>query len=496
MKDHLAVERDVREWSRRLSSKLYPAEAASLSREAQEIKEFVEALLSLSDWRVVKSDGKPLDFLLWRHHSYVTTLSMLGGLHAHEGQSRARSLSLIARTDDIRDCMVGTGNPVAISKWLSDRGLQGRWPFKTVSSLENWPLEQIRAELLRQELAHVWPKQAMRVIAFALLRDNVVREVDFERLCRMKSSELRRQAKLLGDSVELEAAKPERPRRRPESQAATLSRATELANTKFEHWLAAGKPWIRGARVEGLEFRAFLAELHESGRRWPTASGSKAPKPRDSDWLDELLARAEDLAPLLRFEPAWPTTFEDGKSRVTITVVDTSLVGWVEIGRFKTLVAVDIESWEVASRGARGEDDVAAGLVIGWYLDSCICLRKRSHPHFRLGSHPRGSTGRPVASHAIYLPTPQFRSDVRSVSRGTREAPRAHRVRGHVRELSSLRNPSVKARNNAPWYIRRHLKHHETFVQSHSRGKGGKSREMAVYLSKYSTLADALGSLS
>ncbi len=491
------LERELNEWSRRISANLYPSQDASLSPEAQQIKEFVEALLGLNAWGSRKSDGTPLDFLLWRHHSYVSTFSVLGELAARKGPNWTTwNLSEIAQSDGIRECLVRTGNPIAIRAWLSNIGLQDRWPFKKVSSLENWPLEQIRAELLRQELAHVWPKQAMRVIAFTLLRDNVVQEVDFNRLCTMKSPQLRKQATLLGKSVELEAAKPGPTTRRPKTRATASSRPTVQIDRKFEQWLAAGKPWIRAAKVEGAEFSTFLTGLYDAGRRWPTAKGPRAPRLRDPDWLDELLARAEDLGPLLRFEPAWPTTFADDNCRVTNTVVGTTLIGWVEIGHYRTLVTVDLDSWEVTSRNVSGENDVAAGLAISWYLDSCICLRKRGHPHFKLGNSSRSSSRRSNASHAIYVPTPSFRSDVKSVSRGTREAPRAHRVRGHVRELSSSRSPSVKARNNAPWYIRRHLKHHETFVQSHSRGKEGKSREMAVYLSKYSTLADALGSLS
>lgn len=489
------VGREISEWSRRVSANLYPSEAASLSPEAQQIKEFVEALLALNSWRVTKSDGATVDFLLWRHHSYVTTLSVLGGLEAKEGHSQTWNLSSIARSDGIRDCLVSSGNPVAIRKWLSDKGLQDRWPFKTVSSLENWPLERIRAELLKQQLGHVWPKQAMRVIAFALLRDNVVREVDFEQLCKMSSTQIRKQARLLGDTLELEAAKPERTNRGPKRQATSIQRETQPVDRKFERWLTAGKPWIRGAQVEGAEFSTFLAGLHDAGRRWPTANGSRAPEPRDPDWLDEILARAEDAAPLLRFAPAWPTTFTDHKHLITIAVVDKTLVGWVEIGHSKTLVSIDLETWEPKSRGAQKQLDVAVGLAIGWYLDSCICLRKKSHPHFRFERSRSGPRGITRISNEIVLPTPRFRTDFESVRRGSRQPPRAHRVRGHVRELSDLRSPSKSARSNAPYYIRRHLKPNETFVQSHSRGKGEKSRAIAVYLSKYSTLADALGSL-
>lgn len=487
------LEREL--WSQKVRANLGLSEDTSLSPEAQQTMAFVEALLDLNVWRGTQSDGAPLDFLLWRHHSYATTLSVLGGLEAKEARIQTRNLSWMFRSDGIRECLVKTGNPSAIRKWLLEKGLQNRWPYKEFNSLENWTLERISTELLKQQLVSVWPRQAMRIIAFALLRDNVVNEVDFERLCKMNGAELRKQATLLGGSVDLEAVKPAPTNRRPEPRASSSRRTTESEDRKFEQWLAAGKPWIRGANVGGAEFRSLLADLYEADRRWPTARGPKTSKPRDPDWLDEILARAADLGPLLRFEPAWPTTFLDHRNRVTISVVDTTLVGWVEIGRCKSLVAVDIDSWEVTARGDPGDYELAAGLTIGWYLDSCICLRKKGHPHFRPEKVSRRSARSASERDTVYLPTPKFRSDVTSSSDGSREAPRAHRVRGHVRELSSSRSPSNAARDNAPWYVRRHLKRHETFVRSHSRGKEHRSRQMAVYLSKYSTLADALGSV-
>lgn len=488
-------EREVRERSRSVSATRYRSDAVSLSDEALQIREFVEALLDLNSWRVAKSAETSLDLMRWRHHSQSTTIQLLGGFEVEPRRSQKSILSLIARSDDIRDCLVKTGNPVAIFAWLSDKGLEYHWPYKKFLSLETWPIERIRHELLKQELAHSWPKQAMRIISFSLLRDNVVQEVDFERLYKMNSAQLRKQARLLGSSVELEAAKPIAAKdistlRQTRSQSATVS-----ARSGLEQWLERGDPWILAADLKGAKFRDSLVTLFESGRHWPTSSGIKPPKPPDSDWLDEILARAKDVAPLLRFAPEWPTTFIDRKHRITIAVVDETLVGWIEIGRYRTLLSIDIETWEPKTRGSQKHLDVAIGLVVGWYLDSCICLRKRAHPHFRSDSRRSGRSGTAHQSNNVFLPTPRFLTDIESVSRGSRQTPRAHRVRGHVRELSDLRSPSRAARSNAPYYIRRHLKPNETFVQSHSRGKGEISRAMDVYLSKYSTLADALGSL-
>lgn len=456
-----------------------------LSPEAEKLRDFVEALLEVGTWTGIRSINPSVSLMEWRHHSYATTLA---GLEAYDRDGAARVAA--------EHYVVQSGNPMAVRDWFSSTEAKRNLRFNWSHSVEIWTLDLIRDEVIRQEIVRWWPDQAMRLIAFVLLRDNIVDELDFQRLSNLNRAQLGKHVRELGRSPMLEVAKPSQSTSRAASREVPSRRAAESVDSKLERWLRLGKRWIVGAKVQDDSYRSFLAGLHKAGARWPTTSSPKPQKPPDRDWLDEILARAEDVAPLLRFAPAWPTTFSDTKHRITIAVIDQTLVGWVEVGRSKTLLSVDLDSWEVSSRGARGEDDVAAGLVISWYLDSCICLRKQSHPHYRserIGG--RSAAGAPRRG-VIYLPTPKFRSDLSATRQGIREAPRAHRVRGHVRELSSSRSPSVAARNNAPRYIRRHLKRQETFVQSHSRGKESKTREITLYLSKYSTLADALGSLA
>lgn len=484
MKDRADIEQQNRAWSRRLSAKLGLPEDEKASPPGKHIKDFVEALLELQSLRGIYSGDATESLMEWRHHSYATTLA---GLRGYDGDSASRRSA---------ERFIWSGNPEAVRDWIADDDVERKLAFNLYfNPVEKWPLDLIREQIIQQEIVRWWPDQAKRLIAFVLLRNKIVSELDFDRLSNLSRPQLLKHVWDLGRSSALQVAEPARTESFTKSSAKSSRRLPNVTDQKFKKWLMMGKPWIRGAKVEGSEYISFLAALYSTGRRWPTAGGLKAPKPKDADWLDELLARAEDLAPLLRFEPAWPTTFVDDKCRVTISVIDAMLVGWVEIERFKTLVSVDTDSWEVKSRGTAGEREAAAGLVIGWYLDSCICLRKPGHPHFS----PERGHGRAALDVSVggvtYLPTARFHSDVRLTMQGSRAAPRAHRVRGHVRELSDTRSPSVVARNNAPWYIRRHLKRHETFVKSHSRGKQDKSHEMAVYLSKYSTLADVLGSL-
>jgi hypothetical protein len=446
-----------------------------LSPEAESLKSFVEAVLEIGSWKVSKSQGPTISLMEWRHHSFETTLKGLtdGNL--------------------VEKYVVQSGHPLAVREWLGDATVETSRVYKPNMAMETWPLDRIRDELIGQEIVRWWPQQAMRIIAFVLERDAVVESVDYELLSSMNRRQLNKQVFELGFSQLLEAPKRLPPKRRAGTLLAESRRSRVNPEKKFESWLDVGAPWIRAAGLKGSEYRHFLRRLFDAGNRWPSPRDGTMPTPKSREWLQEILARAVDLAPMLRLEPAWPVSFDDQQHRMTISVVGNSLVAWVEIGRARTLLAVDLETLEFRCRGDKRRAEVAAGLAIGWYLDSCVCLRSSRHPHFKTPSGKAGGKHRTSRPGLTYLPTPRFLGDVESARSGLRNPPRAHDVKGHVRELSPVRSPSKTARSNAPSYIQRNLRHNETFVRSHSRGKGGKSRTMKVYLSKYSTLADIIG---
>lgn len=457
----------------------------SLSPKAATLKEFVVALLEVGDGWPKQNYVAQVSLMEWRHHSYETTAKGL----------RDAAMKGPLGTSIIDKLVSQTGNPLAVRDWQSERGHVGSAPTKHLVTVEAWSLDRIREELIRQEIARWWPEQAMRIIAFATARDSLVLDLDYEKACRMGRSRLGKQIRDLGTSQFLERTLPATSKARPVSVRPLKESALVKPNQRFDKWLSEGAPWIRAAKLHGSEYREALKDLFEAGRTWPNARRFKMPTPPNPEWLDEILARAEDLAPLLRFEPEWPMSFGDKRYQVSISVVDQTLVAWVEVGRAKTLLSVDLETLSFKGKEGKKDSELAVGLAVSWYLDSCICLRKRGHRHFKastIGSKARSSVSRPGIT---YVPTPRFLSDVTATKHGTRNPPRAHRVKGHVRELSETHSPSDKARNNAPSYIQRHLRHNETFVRSHSRGKGGRSRVMSIYLSKFSTLADALGSL-
>lgn len=456
----------------------------TLSPKAATLKMFVDSLLDVCNGWPKQTYGGPVSLMEWRHQSYVTTASGL----------RDADVKSPLGTSNIDRLVSQTGNPIAVRDWQIERGHVGnghRWNFVTV---EAWSLDRIRGELIRQEIARWWPEQAMRIIAFATARESIVVDLDYEKACRMGRSRLDKQIRELGTSQFLERTPAGTSKVLPVSVRNVKEPTLVQPDRHFEKWLSDGAPWIRAAKLNSSDYRVALKSFFDAGRRWPNDRRFRMPAPPNPEWLDEILARAEDLESLLRFEPEWPITFDDKRHLISISVVDQTLVAWVEVGRAKTLVSVDLETLSSESKEGKKNSEFAVGLAVSWYLDSCICLRRRRHRHFRMtttGMRTRSSISRLGIT---YAPTPRFLSDVTATKHGTRNPPRAHRVKGHVRELSETYSPSNKARKNAPSYIQRHLRRNETFVRSHSRGKGGKSRAMTVYLSKFSSLADALGS--
>lgn len=482
----------------------------------RELRAFVEALVELhaldaavtGDRRLfTDADDSLIEELLgWRSWSKTSTELTLGDYRtltkmkphltdAHRlGYSQGISGDLLSQR----------GHPIPVLKHLRATGTELK---ANAGSVAHWASSLICEVALRA--SHKMTEDHLRwLLAFIEARDSEDGEADYRRLAGLNKTALRADA----------AAVTAKPRRvgapgtwdgwysggrwwgKEVLQEPTRGRsvAVEVAqkiktSPDFAAWLRDGREWLTPTRLKSDEFLPFLTHLYETGATWPKKS-QKFKKLVDDDWFDEILARAEEVEKLLRFEPTWPTTYTDGNHRITIAVVDNTIAGWVEVGKSKALISVDTETYQVRHHKQEANSERAAGLVIGWYLDSCICLRSERHPHFKTERRKPVMSKRAIDSYIVYVPTPRFHTDAKSLSSGRREPPRAHRVRGHVRELSEG-VPSTSARNNAPAYIRRHLRVTETFVKSHSRGEGGKTRVMTVYLSKYSTLADALGGL-
>lgn len=483
----------------------------------KQLRAFVEALVELhaldaavnGDRRLATDADDSLveELLSWRSWSKASTELTLGDYRAltkktpyltdtHRlGYSQGMSGELLSRR----------GHPIPVLKYLIATGAESS---ANAGSVAHWAGSLICEVALRA--SHKISEEHLRwLLAYIEARDSEDGEADYRRLAALNKTALladatamlTKQSGAISTNGAWESwyssgrAWTKVVLREPKRRGSGIGGVTQRikSSPEFAAWLKAGREWLTPTRLKNDEFLPFLTHLYETGATWPKKS-QKFKKSVDDDWYDEILARADEVEKLLRFEPPWPTTYTDGNHRITIAVVGSTLAGWVEVGKFKTLISVDTETYQVRHHKHDADYESAAGLVIGWYLDSCICLRNERHPHFKTERRRPMMSARAVDYYVVYVPTPRFNTDAKSLSSGRREPPRAHRVRGHVRELSDG-VPSTSARNNAPAYIRRHLRVTETFVKSHSRGEGGKARVMTIYLSKYSTLADALGGL-
>jgi hypothetical protein len=482
----------------------------------RQLRDFVQALLELhaldaallGDRRLfTQADDSLVEELLgWRSWSKSSTEMTLRDYR--ELTRRKPNLTDVHRLGYSQgisgDLLSRRGHPIPVLKFIRATNTESS---ASAGSVAHWASSLICEVAVRA--SHRITEDHLRwLLAYVEARDSEEGEADYRRLAN------RGKTALLADA----AAGMSKPRRvdaqgaregwysggrawtkevlipPTRGRSGTSDAAQRLqASPEFASWLRDGREWLTPTRLKVEEFLPFLTHLYETGTTWPKKS-QQFNKLVDEDWFDEILARAEEVEKLLRFEPPWPTTYIDGRYRVTIAVVGNTLAGWVEVGNSKTLISVDVESYQVRHNKQDVHYEIAAGLVIGWYLDSCICIRHQRHPHFKTERRKTVLSRRVIDSYVVYVPTPRFYSDAKSMSSGLRQPPRAHRVRGHVRKLSAG-VPSNSARNNAPAYIRRHLRLTETFVKSHSRGEGGKVRTMTVYLSKYSTLADAFGGL-
>lgn len=194
------------------------------------------------------------------------------------------------------------------------------------------------------------------------------------------------------------------------------------------------------------------------------------------EWLQEVLARAENLERSLRFEPIAPSTLRTNDLKIIIATDSKYVHGWVSHKGRGLPVSVRIEDWECLGDERDEFAPFAFGMSILWFLDCALRVSGVGSRHFEAGQDRtwRGNSN--------------FEQDVRR----RREIPEAHRVTGHVRRLSDGREPSYEAVSRAPAYIRRALKPNETFVREHSRHGEVQSGRLLEHPKNQSNVADGL----
>jgi hypothetical protein len=272
----------------------------------------------------------------------------------------------------------------------------------------------------------------------------------------------------------------------------------KLAAREWDNWLTAGKGWMKSAGVSQSRHRDFLRVLFDEGLNWAEPTSNPFPWHHSDEWLEELLARAESLLPYIRREPLWPVAFK-GEVTLVMTVENDWATAWVGVDSTGVLVSFRPSDFELRSYKSRHAARIGVGLAISWYLDCCVSLKNDHHPHLdregnaapNRGLETRGEGANRAPTY--YVPTVNFRRHSQQIAAGTLTAPKAHRVKGHIRTLGADREPSDHARSQAPAHLRPRLGPRDTFVRSHTRGGIEAARFMDVHLSRYSSLAEALG---
>lgn len=283
----------------------------------------------------------------------------------------------------------------------------------------------------------------------------------------------------------------------PKQPAGPLSGSSAKRNRDFEAWLEDGDHWLDSARARRVGGDRLLGELFDRSRTWAPPDEYLFDECSDGwptvEWLEEVLAHADNVRDRLRRAPIWPVVFQSEDLVVDLTVYGGLALAWVGNERGGLVVSFSTTNFDLWY----AEDDLdarfAAGLAVTWFLDCCISLQASpAHPH--LEQTAAGTSKHHVRSEpAVYAPRPSFASHVRSLATGRSVAPRAHRVSGHVRRLPPDQTPTEEARAQAPAHVRLTMRSNETFVRSHSRGGADAAAQLVNRLSKCSSLAEALG---
>ena len=452
-----------------------------MSIDLEQLQDFVEELAHLYEVKTKRfgrggGDSQARSLLTWRTMPYDWTLQRL-------------SASDNRWSEKTNEIILHTGHPRAVREFLQrSRGTHlFHWHAYSTEELSS---EVLTNAATSQQLLPAWSDDVKKLLGFLLLREKVVTALYFHELSLMKSGGLRSELTKFGSSKRLERSRPiSTPNLQKRTQTVSKSKVTE-----FSKWCTHGQKWISTLRQSPQSLQPVLQYLFDSGHQRPTGD-KKFPSPPSNDWLDEILARTIQTRTVLKFAPQWPSIFESEDLRILIFVIENQLVSWVKKKSSFAFISINLTSLEVSGRKPPGGFDIPHGLTLSWYIDSCIALRRVSHPHFRSAGVAARSRATQALPYIRHLPTSSFYSDLAAIREGSRVAPKAHKVRGHPRKLSPDRTPRDSSRANAPLYIRRHLASDETFVRAHTRAGERHEIDWKEHLSKFSSLADALGGL-
>ena len=215
---------------------------------------------------------------------------------------------------------------------------------------------------------------------------------------------------------------------------------------------------------------------------------------RPHHWLEEIIARARTLQPLLRKVPHWPARFEYGDEGLIVVLEQFPRVlkGVVTVKSQRRWCEFSPTTFEIMSRCDTGEDRFVVGMSICWFIDCSITIHQPSRGSPNLFTAESISDPKEQRKPVRYIPTATFRARSNEARSSASKLIIRHKVSGHVRKLPPGRRGSEHARSNAPDHIRRSLRKSETYVEPHFRGTEAEKAELATRLSRYSALGEAL----
>jgi hypothetical protein len=270
--------------------------------------------------------------------------------------------------------------------------------------------------------------------------------------------------------------------------------ARQASHASDKHWDESARRWAKAAGTSVSQHAALFQMLRAEGIDWAAQDEDVLNTSASQEWLDGVTDDASDATWQLVRNPVWPVVFESSDITIILDVLGDHALAWVGVGGRGGLVGFPVEEFEVRTSKRNPSWRYLAGLAVAWFVDCCIVIHEPARATSLLES-ASASSSRSEANARRYRPRPSFDRHVSAVASGTHAPPRAHMVAAHIRTLPVGHEPSWEAIQRAPTWIRRKLRPNQTYVRPCRRGEGGYWSELPVYLSKYSALANALGSV-
>jgi hypothetical protein len=280
----------------------------------------------------------------------------------------------------------------------------------------------------------------------------------------------------------------------PQAGKATKSSARSVAATK---WNSLARAWLKEL---GVALEDDIYELFEwvKGEGWEWIGSTEKIfnwfEGDSDDWMIRCQERALSSRPSMRKAVTGVKVFADQNVVIALCVFDETVVAWIGEPATKKglLVALREEDFVPLADRPNRRVKIASGLAMSWYVDCAVVIRAASSgpSHSFVGGPATATTGGRIER---YVPAPSFSGQVRDVQNGRLRVLSGCWVSPHLRKLPHGWVPNPDHVQRAPKQLRRKMGPRDTWVTEHARLGGASEREFQNRLTKYSSLADALG---